>query len=115
MVNMRGRGRPIGSKVRQNIVEILYFFKKLHGYELYKTYLDLYPKVTMRLIYYHMKKGISTGEFKIDKVERKSGKYSWGSDVENIIYALGPAAKPIVEPRIKLYCEEHQKNNKKEK
>jgi len=101
----RKQGRPIGSKVRQNVVEILYFYKKLHGYDLYKIYKELYPPVTMRLIYYHLKKGLTTGEFIIAHIDKKSGKYSWGGTSENIIYALGNSANPMIEPHVKLYWE----------
>jgi hypothetical protein len=104
----RKQGRPLGSKVRQNIVEILYFYKRLHGYELSKIYMELYPKVTMRLIYYHLKKGLTTGEFKIYKVDKRSGKYSWGTTTENIIYECGPGANPMIEPHVKVYWEKHQ-------
>jgi hypothetical protein len=104
----RGQGRPIGSKVRQNIVEILYFYRHLHGYDLYRIYIDLYPKVTLRLIYYHLKKGLDTKEFKVYKIDRKQGKYSWGGTSENILYELGESANPMIEPRIKLYKEKDE-------
>jgi hypothetical protein len=105
----RGQGRPIGSKVRQNIVEILYFYRQLHGYDLYKIYIDLYPKVTMRLIYYHLKKGLDTGEFKIARLDKKSGNYSWGTTSENVIYELGTNANPMIEPHVKFYWEKNFK------
>ena len=108
-MDKRGQGRPIGSKVRQNIVEIIYFYRQMHGYEIYKIYSDLFPPVTMRLIYYHLKKGLDTGEFRIQRISRKEGNYSWGTDVENILYELGQDAKPIIEPRIKLYWEKNKK------
>ena len=101
----KGQGRPIGSRVRQNIVEILYFYKQLHGYDLYKIYRELYPPVTMRLIYYHLRKGLDTGEFTIVKVDKKSGKYSWGGTSENIVYGLGKNANPMIEPHVKLHWE----------
>jgi len=105
----RGQGRPIGSKVRQNMIEILYFYRQMHGYEVYKIYTDLFPPVTMRLIYYHLKKGLETGEFKIQKISHKEGNYSWGSGTENIIYELGQDARPVIDPRIKLYWEKNRK------
>ncbi len=105
----RLQGRPLGSKVRQNIIEILYFYKQLHGYELYKIYTDLYPPVTMRLIYYHLKKGLSLGEFKIARVDKKVGNYSWGGVSENILYTLDSAASPIIEPHVKSYFERNKK------
>ena len=105
----RKQGRPIGSKVRQNMVEILYFYKQLHGYDLFKIYTELYRPVTMRLIYYHLKKGLDTGEFKLYKVDTKTGKYSWGTTSENILYELGSTANPMVEPHVKSYWEKNKK------
>ena len=54
------KGRPVKSEIRQNIVEILYFMKQGYGYEIYKAYVKIFPKVTMRSIYYHLKKGNKT-------------------------------------------------------
>jgi hypothetical protein len=108
---VRKQGRPIGSKVRQNIVEILYFYKHLHGYDLYKIYKELYKPVTMRLIYYHMKKGLDTGEFRVYKIDKKVGTYSWGGTSENILYELGIKANPMIEPHVKIFWE---KNKSKE-
>jgi len=106
---VRKQGRPIGSKVRQNIVEIIYFYKQLHGYDLSKIYMELYHPVTMRLIYYHLKKGLDTGEFKIYKINKTTGKYSWGTTSENIQYELGPKANPMIEPHVKIYWEKNKK------
>lgn len=101
----------MGSKVRQNIVEILYFYKTLHGYEIYKVHKALFPAVSMRLIYYHLKKGTITKEFKIHSITKREGPHSWGDDAENVIYELGSLAKPMIEPRVKLYMENHEKAN----
>ncbi|MBW2971587.1 hypothetical protein KY359_00995 [Candidatus Woesearchaeota archaeon] len=51
------RGRPVKSAIRQNIVEILYFMGEGYAYDVYKQYLELFPAVTMRSVYYHLKKG----------------------------------------------------------
>ena len=67
------RGRPIKSQIRQNIIEILYFLKEGYAYQVYKIYRDVFPKVTMRSIYYHLNKGKSLGEFEISKVEKEKG------------------------------------------
>ena len=67
------RGRPVGSKVRQNIVEILNHAGEMHGYGVYAVYKDTFPKVTMRAIYYHLKKGIATKEFKVTRIKKESG------------------------------------------
>ena len=84
----RSVGRPIGSNVRNNIISLLSREGPMHGYELYQKYIMNYPKVTMRLIYYHLKKGVSTGELKVYKIEHKKGEYSWGTEVQNIIYTV---------------------------
>src|SRR3989338_600623 len=100
------RGRPIGSKVRQNIVEILGQYGKLHGYAICTIYRKIFPKVTMRAIYYHLKKGVQTGELKVSEVRKEKGNYSWGGEVERIYYALGEKAKPVGSEAVK----EHAKN-----
>lgn len=97
------RGRPIKSEIRQNIVEILYFMKKGYGYDIYKAYINIFPKVTMRSIYYHLKKGTSLGEFKVEKVEKEKGDYSWGGEAEKIYYALGDKAKATGVDKVKEF------------
>lgn len=99
------RGRPVKSEIRQNIVEILFFMKQGYGYEIYKAYIAIFPKVTMRSIYYHLKKGVDLGEFKVDKVEKEKGDYSWGGEAEKIYYALGDKAKPIGNERAREHFE----------
>ena len=94
------RGRPVKSKVRQNIVEILYFMKKGYGYDIYKAYIDIFPAVSMRVIYYHLKKGVETGEFKVEGIKSEKGDYSWGGQAEKIYYALGKNAKPMIDKRV---------------
>src|SRR3989344_6724524 len=103
------RGRPVKSAIRQNVVEILYFMGSASGYDAYKVYKAVYPKVTLRSIYYHLKKGIQTGEFKVEKVEKVKGEYSWGPEAEKTYYRLGPNAKPIIDKRIR----EHLNKSKK--
>mgnify|MGYP003968904305 FL=1 len=104
------RGRPVFSNIRQSIVEILYFKDKAYGYQIYTIYRDIFPKVTMRSIYYHLKKGVETGEFVVNKIERQKGDYSWGDKAEKIYYSLGEKARPTMNERVKKYL---QKNAKK--
>ena len=99
------KGSPLGSGIRQNIIEILFFLKEGYGYDIYKTYVGIFPNVTMRSIYYHLKKGVDLEELKISKVEKEKGEFSWGSEVEKIYYALGPNAKPTANERIKNHLE----------
>ncbi len=107
------RGRPVGSKVRQNIVEILHYAGEMHGYNVYAVYKDLFPKVTMRAIYYHLKKGVATREFKVTRIQKEAGDYSWGAEVERIYYSLGPDAKPQGNRAVKEYLDSKaEKRNK---
>ena len=62
------KGRPLKSEIRKNIVEILNIKKSLYGYEIYKIYTAIFPKVTLRSIYYNLSKGVQTGELKVEKV-----------------------------------------------
>ena len=105
-----GRGRPLGSPIRQNIIEILYFMKSGYGYNIYKAYCQIFSKVTMRVIYYHLKKGLNTEEFVIEKVEKEKGDYSWGGEAEKIYYKLGPKAKPSLNPSVKEYFDRKGNN-----
>ena len=99
------RGRPVKSQIRQNIIEILYFLKEGYGYDIYKVYRGIFPPVTMRVIYYHLKKGSSLGEFKVNKIIRENGNFSWGSQAEKIYYSLGQEAQPIGNERVKEVIE----------
>ena len=95
--------RLVGSIVRQNIVEILYFMKKGYGYEIHKIYLEIFPKISQRLVYYHLKKGLATNEFNNFDIKKEKGSYSWGEIVEKTYYCLGNKASPKVDSRIKEY------------
>ncbi len=106
------RGRPVRSIVRENIGEILFFLGKGYGYEIYRIYTELFPKVSMRLIYYHLKKGVELKEFKIEKVEKVKGDYSWGSEAEKTYYALD-RAKPKGDAKVKEYLDKLNKLLKK--
>lgn len=97
------RGRPVKSEVRQRIVEILYFLKRGYGYDIYKIYREIFPKITLRLVYYHLKKGVLVGEFKVDKIEKEKGDYSWGPEAEKTYYSLGDKANPKIDKRVKAY------------
>jgi hypothetical protein len=99
------KGRPVKSEIRQNIVEILYFMKQGYGYEIYKAYIVIFPKITMRSIYYHLKKGVDLNEFKVIKIEKEKGDYSWGPEAEKIYYSLGENAKPAINEKAKVFFE----------
>jgi len=99
------RGRPSKSEIRQNIVDILYFLKKGYGYEIYKIYRAIFPNITMRSVYYHLKQGLKLEEFKIEKIEKEKGDYSWGPEAEKIYYSLAKNADARINERIKSYLE----------
>ena len=69
-------GRPTKSNIRQNIVEILSTINNAYGYDIFKNYNKIFPPVHMRSIYYHLKKGIETGEFVTHKISKESGDFS---------------------------------------
>lgn len=98
-----GRGRPVKSAIRQNIVEILNVKGDLYGYDIYRVYREIFPTITLRSIYYHLKKGISTGEFVVKEVRKEKGDFSWGAETEKIYYALGPKAQAKGDTRVKDY------------
>ena len=102
---MEKRGRPVKSEIRQKIVDILYFMKEGYGYEIYKVYCDIYPKVSQRVIYYHLKKGEALGEFKVSRISKEKGEYSWGGEAEKVYYSLGNKANPSIDKRVKKYFE----------
>lgn len=77
--------------------------KEGYGYDIYKAYIKIFPKVTMRSIYYHLKKGTALEEFKVYKIEKEHGDYSWGSIAEKIYYSLAHNAKPKLDKRVKEY------------
>ncbi|MFH0978460.1 MAG: hypothetical protein V1837_04120 [Candidatus Woesearchaeota archaeon] len=103
------RGRPVYSEVRQNMVEILAALKKGCGYDIYRVYRNIYPKITLRLVYYHLKKGVVLGEFKVHTVVSEKGDYSWGPEAQKIYYSLGEKATPKGDPRVTKYIDRKTK------
>lgn len=100
---MGKRGRPTKSVIRQNIVEILHFMGEGYGYQIYKAYREIFPAVTLRVIYYHLAKGTKLKEFALAGVKKTVGSYSWGPEVERIFYKLGPKANPSILQEVKGY------------
>ncbi|MBI4438573.1 hypothetical protein HY640_01420 [Candidatus Woesearchaeota archaeon] len=86
-------GRKPGSQIRQNIIELLSSTGEGYGYQIYLAYRQIFPKATMRSIYYQLRKGVQTGEIKIKAIRKIQGNYSWGTEAEKKIYALGEHAK----------------------
>lgn len=103
------KGRPTYSKIRQSMVEILYFMEKGYGYEIYKIYREIFPPVTMRSIYYHLKKGVSLGEFTVVETKISKGDYSWGETAQKTYYGLGEKAKPTMDVTVKDFLEKRKR------
>ncbi len=103
------RGRPVRSEIRQNIIEILHYLGKGYGYQICKIYQEIFPAVTQRSIYYHLRKGTQTGEIAVNQIKEEKGDFSWGNVVEKIYYELGDAAEPKGEKRVKEFL---KRNNK---
>ena len=107
------KGRPIKSKIRQNIVEILHYLGEGYGYQVAKMYNEIFPPVTQRSIYYNLQKGLLTKEITVHKIEEEQGEFSWGSVVEKKYYSLGKNAEPKGEKRVKGYIDQWQKSKRK--
>lgn len=103
------KGRPPKSQIRQNIIEILYYLGKGYGYEISKIYNEVFPPVTQRSIYYHLKKGVLIKEINVHKIEQERGEFSWGTVVEKIYYSLGNAAQPKGEKRVKVFLKKFRR------
>ena len=54
---------------------MLYFLEKGYGYDLYKTYLKVFGRVSLRSIYYHLNKGKELGEFMVSEIKIVEGDY----------------------------------------
>ena len=91
---MAKRGRKPNSEIRSNIVELLHFFGEGYGYDLYKKYVKAYGKVSMRSVYYHLRKGVELGTFRVKTIESVAGNYSWGPKAQRVVFSLGAQAEP---------------------
>ena len=99
IVMVRTRGRPVKSKVRDNILVILSKLGPLYGYEIYKLYKKNFGSINIRSIYYNLKKGEELGILKC-KNEEKRAKYGWGDNSIVKKYSLIKSFKTNVEIKI---------------
>lgn len=97
------RGRPVRSDIRQHIVELLAVMGRGYGYQIHKTYREIFPPCTREVIYYHLKKGVALGEFDMESVKQETGAFSWGTTVEKKYYSLGKNAKPRGDERVSRF------------
>ncbi len=109
---MAKRGRPFKSDIRKNIITILYHLGEGYGYEVSKLYNKIFPKVTMRSVYYHLKRGIELGEIQMKEIKQEQGNYSWGTTVEKTYYSLGKNAHAQPDERVLHAVEEHKQRKK---
>lgn len=84
--------RPVGSLVRQRIIQIIADSGKDYGYNIHKKYCELFGHTSRELVYYHLRKGVKQGEFIILDSPIEKGNFSWGPEVRKIIYGLGEHA-----------------------
>ncbi|PIN79782.1 hypothetical protein COV16_02405 [Candidatus Woesearchaeota archaeon CG10_big_fil_rev_8_21_14_0_10_34_8] len=101
------RGRPTGSVIRNNIIEILAQMGEGYGYQISQVYNRIFPACTMRSVHHHLKKGLHTKEFKVKRIAKEEGQYSWGQHSEKIYYALGENAKPKMDDRVRVFFEKN--------
>ena len=83
---MNPKGRPVKSAIRDNIQILLEKNSGIGGYQIFKIYIKQYnpmPRITLRAIYYNLKKGEELGIFRmeVDK-ENLSHKYYLTKNVE---------------------------------
>ena len=109
------RGRPVNSMIRQNMIEILYFLGQGYGYEIYKIYREIFPSATMRVMYYHLQKGVELKEFKIAKIDKVEGNYSWGDKAEKRYYTLDENAEPRADEKVRDYIQKYLAKQEKDK
>jgi hypothetical protein len=99
------RGRPVGSPIRQRIIDILYYLGEGYGYQIHKIYREAYGDCTREVVYYHLKKGIATGEIEESRIKQEQGDFSWGVIVEKIYYKLGSQANPTMDEEARVAVE----------
>lgn len=87
-----GKGRPLKTEIREKIAHILKQTNASYGYQIYKIYSEVFGKVSLRNLYYNLKKGVNLGEFVVVEVKLEKGAFTWGGEVEHKYYTLGPYA-----------------------
>jgi DNA-binding PadR family transcriptional regulator len=95
------RGRVVGSLIRDNVVELLYFMEKSHAYEIAKTYKKVFGPISIRSVYYNLKKGQELGIFEVKEIQKVEGNFSWGSTAQRICYGLTDKAEPKINLKLK--------------
>ncbi len=86
------KGRPVKTEIRQKIATIIKQTNIAYGYQIYKIYKDVFGHISLRNLYYNLKKGVELGEFIIMDIKREKGMFTWGEEAEHKYYSLGPYA-----------------------
>jgi len=86
------KGRPVKTEIREKIASILKQTNIAYGYQIYKIYKNIFGYISLRNLYYNLKKGVDLGEFLIVDIKKESGIFTWGGIVEHKYYTLGPYA-----------------------
>jgi len=76
---------------------------KGYGYEIHKHYNAIFPKCTRESVYYHLRKGLILGEFKLVEIKQEKGQFSWGALVEKRYYGLGDNAMARNDNRVRSF------------
>ncbi|MBR9681922.1 MAG: hypothetical protein GOV00_03955 [Candidatus Altiarchaeota archaeon] len=80
--------KTIRSPVRARISKILEAGPS-HGYAIYQKYVQEFgASVSMRLIYYHLHRGLKDKIFETAGTEEKKGDFSWGNKTIRKLYKL---------------------------
>ena len=87
------RGRPAGSIARENILKIVAALGISYGYEVYKIYKEFFGKITLRNIYYNLRKGVELLQLAEVGAHEILGNFTWGRIVERKYYILGPLGR----------------------
>ncbi len=74
--------------IRKRIFDILQEYGPLHGYEIAKIYVERFGKVNLRLIYYHLYRGVKEGVFERVFEREEPGAYSWGRTARRVYYRV---------------------------
>lgn len=74
------------------MLAVINYYGELYGYEIYKKYREVFGEVSLRLIYYHLDKGVKENIIIKKKTEVVPGEYSWGQNSERIYYSTNDQA-----------------------
>jgi len=91
----KGRGRPVKSVIRDRMQQIVDALGTAYGYEIYKIYKEVFEPVSVRSMYYHLKRGLALGEFKLAGTKSVQGPFTWGRESTHTYYTLGDSASHV--------------------